>query len=242
MDDWHYQPAADLGLKPTERWKSLRREAGLVGYASQSSWRLVVVAYLRIYHRLKINGGENLPKRAPFVLVANHSSHLDALILAAAVPWKLRQSVFPIAAGDVFFETPAASIFSAMMLNALPMWRHRCGSHAMQELRDRLVGEPAVYILFPEGRRSRDRQIGLFKPGIGMIVAATGVPVIPCHLGGAYDAFPPGTRLPRPVAIQLRIGAPRTFEELPNERASWQEIARRLEVAVASLGGLSASE
>jgi 1-acyl-sn-glycerol-3-phosphate acyltransferase len=237
MDDWDYKPAADLGLRPTERLKSLRRESGLAGHASQSCWRMIVATYLRLYHRLKISGRENLPKEAPFVLVANHSSHLDALILAAAVPWRLRQSVFPIAAGDVFFETPAAAVFSAMMLNALPMWRRRCGSHAMQGLRDRLVGEPGIYILFPEGTRSRDRQIGRFKPGIGMIVAGTGVSVIPCHLAGAHGAFPPGARLPRPVAIQLQVGTPCTFEELPNERVAWQEIACRLQAAVASLGG-----
>ena len=236
MDNWQFRPAADLGLKASDRWKSLRREAGLVSWMGQSCWRLIVAGYLRIYHRLRISGAENLPKHAPFVLVANHSSHLDALILAAAVPWKLRQSVFPIAAGDVFFETPAAAIFSAMMLNALPMWRRCCGSHAIQELRDRLVGEPAVYILFPEGTRSRDRQIGRFKPGIGMIVAATRVPVIPCHLGGAHAAFPPGARLPRPVAIRLRLGTSCTFDELPNERASWQKIAERLEAAVRSVG------
>jgi 1-acyl-sn-glycerol-3-phosphate acyltransferase len=235
MDDWHYKPATDLGLKPRDRWKSLRREAGLVGYTTQGCWRIIVASYLRLYHRLQIIGRENLPKSAPFILVANHSSHLDALLLGAAVPWKLRQSLFPIAAGDVFFETPAVSIFSAMMLNALPMWRHRCGSHAMQELRERLIGEPAIYVLFPEGTRSRDGQMGRFKPGIGMIVATTSVPIIPCHLSGAHAAFPPGVRLPRPLQIRLRVGSPCTFENVANERAGWQEIAQRLETEVAAL-------
>jgi 1-acyl-sn-glycerol-3-phosphate acyltransferase len=235
VDEWQYRPAADLGLKPSARWKSLRREASLLDRATQSAWRITVAAYLRAFHRLTIAGRENLPANAPFVLVANHSSHLDALILAAAVPWKLRQSVFPIAAGDVFFETPTAAVFSAMMLNALPMWRHRCGSHAIQELRERLVEEPAVYILFPEGTRSRDGRIGAFKPGVGMIVAGTGAPVVPCHVAGAYDAFPPKSRLPRPVRISVRIGGPCHCDDVANDRAGWQEIARRLHGAVASL-------
>jgi 1-acyl-sn-glycerol-3-phosphate acyltransferase len=236
MDDWQYRPAADHGLKPAERWKSLRRETGLTEHVTQSAWRLLVAAYLRIYHRLRIHGREHLPPQAPFILAANHSSHLDALILAAAVPWRLRQSVFPIAAGDVFFETPAVSVFSAMMLNALPMWRRRCGSHAMQELRDRLLGEPAIYILFPEGTRSRDGTTGKFKPGIGMLVAETIVPVIPCYLAGAHAAFPPAARLPRPLAIEVRMGGPLLFDDLANERGSWQEIAQRVEEAVGSLG------
>src|SRR5688500_16231511 len=113
MEPWSYKPAADQGLSEKERLRSLRRETGLAAYLSQGAWRAAVRAYLRLYHRLEIIGAEHLPAEPPFVLVANHSSHLDAITLAAALPWRLRQSVFPIAAGDVFFETPVAAVFSA---------------------------------------------------------------------------------------------------------------------------------
>ena len=235
MDDWQYRPAGDHGLKPGESLRSLRREAGLIGSLTQSAWRVAVRAYLRGYHRLRLEGIEHLPARPPFVMVANHSSHLDALTLAAALPWRLRQAVFPIAAGDVFFETPTAALFSAMMLNALPMWRKSCGPHAMKALRDRLIGEPAIYILFPEGTRTRDGNMGRFKPGLGMIVAGAEVPVVPCYLHGAFAACPPKTTLPRPRPLHLRIGKPLTFAGVENGRAGWQEIATRLEAAVAAL-------
>ncbi len=235
MDDWRYKPAADAGLAPGESLRSLKRETGLIGSLTQAGWRTLVRAYLLGYHRLEVSGIEHVPKAAPFVMIANHSSHLDAVTLASALPWPLRRSAFPIAAGDVFFETPVASLFSAMMLNALPMWRKRCGSHAMQELRDRLIGEPAIFILFPEGTRSRDGQMGRFKPGIGMIVAGAEVPVVPCYLEGAHRAFAPGSSLPRPVPLALRIGPPRTFARVANDRAGWQQIAAELEAAVAAL-------
>ncbi|MGB8167598.1 MAG: lysophospholipid acyltransferase family protein [Chthoniobacteraceae bacterium] len=235
MDDWQYKPAADTGLAPGESLRSLKRETGLAGSITQAGWRALVRVYLLGYHRLRVSGVENVPKAAPFLMIANHTSHLDAVTLASALPWRLRRSAFTIAAGDVFFETPVASIFSAMMLNALPMWRKRCGSHAMQELRDRLIGEPAIFILFPEGTRSRDGQMGRFKPGIGMIVAGAEVPVVPCYLEGAHRAFAPGSSLPRPVPLALRIGEARTFATVPNERAGWQQIAAELEVAVAAL-------
>lgn len=235
MDAWQYRPATDLGLKAQERFRSLQREPGLIGSLSQSAWRAGVRLYLGGYHRLRISGRENLPTQAPFVMIANHTSHLDALTLAAALPWRLRRSAFPIAAGDVFFETPAAALFAAMMLNALPMWRKRCGSHAMAELRARLSGGPAIYLLFPEGTRSRDGRLAPFKPGIGMLVAESSVPVVPCHLDGAHGAFAPGHRLPRPTALRLRIGAPLTFAQVKNDRPGWCEIATRLEVAVTAL-------
>jgi 1-acyl-sn-glycerol-3-phosphate acyltransferase len=235
MDSWQYRPAADQGLKPHDRLRSLKREAGMLDHALQSGWRLATRAYLRIYHRLTVAGLEHVPSSAPFVIVANHASHLDALTLAAALPWALRRAVFPIAAGDVFFETPVVSFFSAMMLNALPMWRHRCGSHALAELRERLIGEPAIYILFPEGTRSRDGQLGRFKPGIGMMVAGSAVPVVPCYLSGAHLAFPADARVPRPKKLQLRIGQPLVFEQVKDDRDGWLEVARQLEAAVGAL-------
>jgi len=235
VDEWQYRPAGDLHLKPGESLRSLRREGGLISGITQTAWRALVRLYLRGYHRLRIEGAENLPAEPPFVMIGNHTSHLDALVLASAMPWRLRRFVFPIAAGDVFFETPGAALFSAMMLNALPMWRKRCGSHAMQELRDRLISGPSIYILFPEGTRSRDGSLGRFKPGLGMIVAGAPAPVVPCHLEGAFAASPPGARVPRPLPLRLRIGAPLAFGDLPNDRSGWQEIATRLETAVAGL-------
>lgn len=235
MDDWKYQPARDQGLDANSSFRSLRRETGLVGATTQLAWRVFIRSYLRLYHRLSVEGLEHIPAKPPFVMIANHASHLDVLVLGAALPWHLRRHAFPIAAGDVFFETPVVSAFSAMMLNALPMWRKKCGSHAMQELRDRLIGDPAIYLLFPEGKRSRDGSMSPFKPGLGMMIAGAPVPVVPCFIEGAFHAFRPETRFPKPKPISLRVGPPLVFENVQNEREGWQEIAAKLEAAVVAL-------
>ena len=100
----------------------------------------------------------------------------------------------------------------------------------------RLVEEPCGLILFPEGKRSRDGTLGPFKPGLGMLTAGTAVPVIPCHLSGAFDAFPAAARLPRPWKIRLKIGEPLVFDTVPNRRAGWEEIAERSRDAVGRSG------
>ena len=105
----------------------------------------------------------------------------------------------------------------------------------MQELRERLIGDPAIYLLFPEGTRSRDGTMARFKPGLGMMIAGAPVPVVPCYIDGAFHAFPAAAKLPRPVPISLRVGPPLTFADVPNERAGWKDIAARLEAAVAAL-------
>jgi 1-acyl-sn-glycerol-3-phosphate acyltransferase len=75
-----------------------------------------------------------------------------------------------------------------------------------------------------------------FKAGLGMIVAGTPVPVVPCSILGADAALPPGSRLPRPRKLRLKIGPPLNFESAANARPGWEQVAREAEEAVRRLG------
>ena len=238
MEPWQLEPAHDIGLTTIERMRSLKRESGLISTGLHLTCWTAIRAYLAFYHRLKVVGAENLPTAPPYILVANHTSHLDALVLAAPLPWRMRDRVFPIAAGDVFFETPMMSAFSAFFLNALPMWRKKCGPHALQELRERLVSEECVYVLFPEGARSRDGKMMQFKKGLGMLVAGSPAPVVPCCLSGCFEALPAERRWPRPRRICVTIGRPLDFASVPNERDGWEQLMRTVEDAVRALGAI----
>ena len=77
-----------------------------------------------------------------------------------------------------------------------------------------------------------------FKSGIGMMTAGTQVPVVPCHLEGTFEAFPPESYLPRFHKVTVRIGAPRTFEHLDNRRPGWDEVSRLLEKDIKTLAGV----
>ncbi len=235
MEPWNFQPARDLSLSPGDRVQSLRREVGLVGAASCLAWRWLTRIYLTAAHRLEIHGRENLPSRAPFVLVANHGSHLDALILAAAMPVRQVGRVFPIAAGDTFFTKKATSLFATAFMNALPIWRKKCGAHSLDDLRARLVGDACIYILFPEGTRTRTGEMTRFKSGLGRIVAGTSVPIVPCYLDGAWRALPPNRSMPQAGKITLRIGQPLAFESATNDREGWNAVADATENAVREL-------
>ena len=104
MEPWQLQPARDTGLTPAERFRSVRRESGLLESVAQQACFSVLRIYFAIAHRLTISGREKLPAHGPFVLAANHCSHLDALVLGAALKPRHRERAFPIAAGDVFFQ------------------------------------------------------------------------------------------------------------------------------------------
>lgn len=235
MNEWKLQPARDLLLSGMARFRSPLREHGVVSSVLRLGWWSFVRLLLGLINRLEVRGGRHLPSDGPFVMVANHESHLDALVLASALPLSLRDKLFPLAAGDVFFETPALAAFAAHFLNALPVWRKNAGRHGLADLRKRLLEENAVYLLFPEGGRSRDGEIKPFKAGIGMLIAGTTVPVVPCYLDGPLEAFPPGSRLPRGHKVRLRIGPPRVFDGVGNDRAGWDVVTRTLEEDVKQL-------
>jgi len=235
MDEWKLEPARDIGMSRHERHRSLKRESGLVASVLRLAWWTSVRVTMALFHRLEIRGRKSLPQSPPFVLVSNHASHLDAIVLGCALPLRWRDQLFPLAAGDVFFETPALASFAANVLNAMPVWRRSCGAHAIHDLRLKLVEDTCVYILFPEGTRSRDGGIGTFKSGIGMLVAGTPVPVVPCHLQGTFESFPPNRVLPRLGKIVLRLGEPRMFESVTNSHDGWNQISTQLEAAIRQL-------
>jgi 1-acyl-sn-glycerol-3-phosphate acyltransferase len=232
MEPWQLQPARDTGLTPAERFRSVRRESGLLESLAQQAWFSTLRFYFSLIHRLTVTGRDKLPLNGPFVLAANHCSHLDALILGAALKPRHRERAFPIAAGDIFFQTTAVSVFSAIVLNALPMWRKNCGPHALAELRRKLQEEKAIFIIFPEGGRTRNGSMMPFKHGLGMLVAETNVPVVPCGLFGTFEALPANRKVPRPVKIKLTIGAPLEFAGVPNNREGWSQIVRSVESSI----------
>ena len=237
MSDWKLRPARDLGLSHAERLRSHGRERGLGSLVIAAGWRAAVRAYLHAAHDLQVEGLERLPS-APFVMVANHGSHLDALTLAAALPRRLAGNAFALAAGDTFFGSTPVAAFAAYAVNALPVWRRRTTARDLDALRARLHEDRAVLILFPEGTRTRDGGMAPFRSGVGALVAGSEVPVVPCFLAGAHAAWPPGQHLPRRGPLRLVIGAPLGFADIRRDRAGTEAVAAACEAAVRALDPL----
>ena len=236
MDSWECDSARDRNLDNKARRQSPQREPGLLGALVSLVWWVLVRTYLKLYHRLSVRGKEMRPQDPGFIMVANHASHLDVLCLAASLPLRWNGHVYPIAAGDTFFEKPTAAYFATICLNALPLWRRKASGHSLTELRERLSQGNQVLLIFPEGTRSREGAMGTFKPGIGRIIAGTNTPVLPVHIGGAHRAYPPKARFPKPRAIQVTMGTPISFEDVEDSRDGWRKIGKRLEASVRELG------
>ena len=197
---------------------------------------LLLRGWLRLYHRLEISGVENLPADGSFIMVANHTSHLDTLCLLAALPLQKLHRAFPAAAQDYFFVSAPRLASAAIVVNALPFGRQSHIRHSLELCRQLLANPGNILIIFPEGTRTATGQTGDFKPGIGSLVAGTNLPVVPCHLSGGFEAWPKGKLLPRPHTLRLRIGEPRNFATLPGSREGAEQACTDLQRAVMELG------
>jgi 1-acyl-sn-glycerol-3-phosphate acyltransferase len=241
MNRWRYSSAHDLGLEAKQRYCSPHRENDFVGNLMRLGWLASLRLVFKLWNRLEVHGLKNVPTQPPFVITANHTSHLDALVIASALSLRWRNQISPLAAGDYFFSSQARAGFSATILNALPIWRQRQGGqrHELGDLRDRLREQSAIYIVFPEGSRSRDGQLHEFKPGFATLVAGTDIPVLPCHLSGSFAALPPDNGFVRPRKIILQIGAPITFKTVTNHVVGWRllcNVVREKTVTLQSCG------
>jgi len=235
MDEWRYEPTEDFDQAPVERLKNFPRQPDMLVFAGRSVAHLVMRGLLRIYNRLEIVGRENLPQNDSFVLVANHSSHLDAITLLSCLPISRIHRAFPAAASDYFFTSVTRVVFSAIVVNAMPFDRKENPRQSLELCRQLLETPGHVLVLFPEGTRTLDGTIGQFKPGIGLITAGTSVPVVPCYLRGAYEAWPKGRWFPRPHKLLLTIGPPMSFKGLTSSRENAIMIADSLREDVDSL-------
>jgi 1-acyl-sn-glycerol-3-phosphate acyltransferase len=231
MEEWDYQPTADFDKTPIERLSAFPRQPDMLVYALRLAAHAVIRAWMFVYHRFRIRGREHLPLDRPFVMVANHASHLDAVCLLSALPLKRIQRAYPAAAKDYFFTTMPKVAFSAIVVNAMPFDRKENPRESLAVCRDLLTTPGHVLILFPEGTRSATGEMAPFKPGIGFLTAGTDIPVVPCHLAGAFRAWPKGAWFPRPRKVELRIGNPLMLRDVSDPKAA----AGMIEASVRSL-------
>jgi len=197
------------------------------------SWLLVHTLY-----RLRVNGVEqHIPDAGPAVIVCNHVSYMDALILAACIPRPVRFVMY-----YKIFNVPVMRwIFKTA--KAIPIAGEKENPELMQaafEQIDAVLAEGEMVCIFPEGRLTSDGEIGAFRPGIERILQRANavervVPVIPMALCGMWssmwskrDSRLGQVRLPRRFRARINILAAHA-ENGANATAAQMEIrVRRL--------------
>lgn len=193
--------------------------------------RLVLRPLVRSVVSVDIEGTERVRDLAPpFVVVANHSSHLDAPLVLGALPPRLSHHLAVAAAADYFFDARWRARLTGLVFNAFPV--DRSGTRgSYRGLAAQLLDEGVPLLLFPEGTRSRDGSMAPFKVGAAALAVTRGVPVVPVGLVGAYDAMPRGRSWPLPgrPPVRVVIGDPLHPRDGENARALTQRVALAVE-------------
>ena len=164
----------------------------------------------RIFTGADIVGRERLPLKGPAILVANHASHVDTLLLLTIYPSKALDRVRPAAAADYFLKGALMSWFSRRILNIVPVARDRvaAGDDVLAPARAALAAGD-ILLVFPEGTRGDGEELAKLKNGVSRLVAAfPDAPVIPIWLQGAARVLPKGAAVPVPMNCTVLVGEP----------------------------------
>ena len=173
---------------------------------------------------LRLGGQRNFPKSGPALVLANHQSFIDPILIGVAA----RRPLIYLARKTLFKNPIFAFIIRTM--NAVPIDQEGVGKEGIRTVLDQLQLGKSV-VIFPEGARTPDGPMYPLKPGIMLILKRMQVPIVPVGIAGAYDAWPVWRSYPipaplcwpaRPGTIAVTIGKPidpRRFTELPREQA-----------------------
>lgn len=169
---------------------------------------LVVKPLVLIVLGLNIRGRQHLPKEGPAVIVANHNSHLDAMVLMSLFPLFKMHHVRPVAAADYFLKNRFMAWFSTKIIGIIPL--DRAGATDRNTLFDachEALDQGQILIVFPEGSRGEPDKISALKKGVYHLVKdRNSASITPVVMHGLGYALPKGEGLLVPVNVDVIIG------------------------------------
>jgi len=184
---------------------------------------LLFLPFVRVFARVRISGRENLTSlRGPVIFAPNHQSHLDAPLILSALPPRFRYRVAPAMWKEYFdghfspsrhtryerFRDTLLYWLVALFFNAFPLPQTETGARQSLRYLGDMISDNWSVLFFPEGERTEAGEIKIFQPGIGLIAARLGVPVVPIRLKGLEKVLHRHQRWPHPGHVELAFGAP----------------------------------
>ena len=178
---------------------------------------LLIRPLTKLVFGVSITGKEHLRQLEQFIIIANHNSHLDILLLFQTLqPGKICKT-HPLAALD-YFKKPAW-LFKTINFLFQPIWVDRTMSSTatIKGIQKRL-DEGHNIIIFPEGTRGKTAELQEFRRGIGLIAKKNPhIPIIPVYLEGPERAFPKKAMVPLPLLNHITISPPQVLHGNKND-------------------------
>ena len=169
---------------------------------------LVIRPLVLLIVGVNVRHHEKLVSSQPAIIVANHNSHLDTMVLISLFPLKLLKKIRPVAAADYFLRNKLLSWFALKIIGIIPISRN-IGKSKEDPLAgcSQALEQGEILIFFPEGTRGEPEKITSFKTGIAHLAKGyPKVPVIPVFLYGLGKALPRGECILIPFFCDVVVG------------------------------------
>jgi long-chain acyl-CoA synthetase len=204
-----------------------------------------ILPLARVFAWIRVDGREHLAGiDKPVIFAANHQSHMDAPVILASLPPRIRYRVAPAMAKEFFkphffpeqygrkeWLTNSLNYYlAALFFNAFPLPQREAGARQTLRYIGEVLESGFSVLIFPEGHRTSGGEIDTFRPGIGMIASRLGVPVVPVRLEGLDQVLHPSWKMAKPGRVRVAFGAP-----LRLAGDDYEALAKQVEDAVKEL-------
>jgi 1-acyl-sn-glycerol-3-phosphate acyltransferase len=188
---------------------------------------------------LTVTGQEHFDEiDGPCIVIANHQSHMDTLVLHEALPRAVRENLYFGAAADRWFikrplrqrrKMAREPWYQSLVLGNFPI--RRGGGSAALDYARWLLGKGRHICVFPEGTRATSESLGEFRPGVVLLALEQGLPIVPIYLSGLKEMRPKGQLEVRPGPAGAQILEPVRFGPGTSVEAATAELWQRMNEA-----------
>ena len=193
---------------------------------------VALIPVMAIFSRRRTFGLEHLKDlEGPVIFAANHLSVADNPAVLLALPWRWRLRVATAASREVMRDRGRIQSFFAALISNGFHFSQTGAVRSSLAFCSKLTAAGWSLLYFPEGERSDDGTVGSFRPGIGLLAAGTGVPVVPVYIKGTDSVVSKGGSRPHRSDIEVRFGEPMLF----SRDSDHVEATQQIRSAVASL-------
>jgi 1-acyl-sn-glycerol-3-phosphate acyltransferase len=169
--------------------------------------RLIARPVARFFAGADMMGPGRLPTTGPAIVVANHNSHVDTLVLLAVFPASVLARVRPVAAADYFLINPALSWFARRIIGITPVARGVARDADVLAPAKAALARGDILVIFPEGTRGSADELAPLKAGVARLAEAfPDAPVVPVWIQGAGRVLPKGSFIPVPMNCCVVVG------------------------------------
>jgi 1-acyl-sn-glycerol-3-phosphate acyltransferase len=198
-----------------------RMIAGLI------EWLLIVLVRLLTGAQPRWQGCAHSPEQR--IYVANHSSHLDVVLLFSSLPASLRRRTRPVAATEYWTAGPVRRYLIHSIFRGVLVGREGRQLNPLEPMASALRRGDSL-ILFPEGKRGPGGILQPLKPGIFHLARCfTNVDIVPAWIDNSYRVLPKGLAIPVPLLCSITFGTPLRWKKGQHQEEFLAQVRQTLE-------------